>query len=81
MQTSSQWRHNVQQGKTSFSYMGPNVKESIFGYSGGGGGVWVAQKYTYQSIPISIYIKIWKQSVQDFLSYRVHKEISADSAA
>ena len=45
----------------------------ILGYLGGPEGL---SSHLYQST-----YKIWKQSVQDFLSYRVHKDMSADMDA
>ena len=50
----------------------------IFGYSGGPG--WPIDNRT-GPILLPSYPRIWKQSVQDFLSYRVYKEMSADAAA
>ena len=84
--TSSQSRHMYTMGTNNYRlFIYVPQCESIFGYSEGG---WVAPlsdwaqlvsqlsshlyKYTY---------KIWKPSVQDFISYRVHKEISVDPDA
>ena len=71
--------------------MGPNVNKcACLGIPGGGGGGagWpinnqtgpiLLPSYPLTYIKMSIY-KIWKQSDKDFLSYRVHKEMSADAA-
>ena len=60
--------------------MGPNVKAFLAIRRGGGGlggpsirlGPTCFYKYTY---------KIWNQSVQDFISYRIHKDFSVDPDA
>ena len=53
----------------------------IFGDSGwGGGGAGYPFTYQLSSHLYQSTYKIWKQSVQDCLSYRVHKEMFADVA-
>ena len=51
----------------------------IFGYSGGGGGGWIALP-SYPLTYNNLQNKIWTQSDKDFLSYCENDEVSADAA-
>ena len=90
--SSSQSRQMYNKGEktASFSYMGHNIQKCAFlAIQGGGGGAWVAQKYSnwaHFASQLSSHLyqstyKIWKQSDKDFLSYRENDEMSADAAA
>ena len=64
-----------------FFIYGPQC-ESIFGYSEGGGAGWPLYQTVPNLLPSCKYTyKIWNQSVQDFLSYRIHKDVSVDPDA
>ena len=55
-------------------------------YSGGGGWValelsgWALLASQLSSHPYLPTYKIWKHTIQDFLSYRIHEVLSADAA-
>ena len=71
----------MEQMTTGFSYMGPNVKAFLAIRRGGGAG-WPLYQTGPNLIPNYQYTyKIWKQSVQDFVSYRIHKDLSVDPDA
>ena len=78
--------YNKGKKTTSYSCKSPNViLFCMFGYSGGGGlGTPSINRMgttcfptIHSPISISIY-QIWKQSVQDYLSNHILKEMSAD---
>ena len=87
--TSSQSTQMYDNGKkTSCSYMGPNViLLGILGYLAGGGGA--GWSFNYQTEPIlltsypltyiNLHITYGSKSIQDFVSYRVHKLLSNDN--
>ena len=86
--TLSQSRQMYNKGKiTSCSYMGPNViLLGILGYSaggiGGGGGGGLGDPILLTSYPltyINLHITYGSKSIQDFVSYRVHKLLSNDN--
>ena len=61
--------------------MGPNVK-AFWLFGGGGGAGWPLYQTGPNLLPSYKYTyKIWNQSVQDFIGYRIHKDFSVDPDA